>query len=506
MKTIYKYIGSLGFMLIISGCYDLEQVNPNQLTEDTFFLNETQMREAAFATYDQLQSLNVYGQDLHIIFSALSDEGTNEQPFEFNEFARFIFSDTDAIGNPFWVANYAVIGRAYQVLDREAEFDLPGLYGEMRFMVALGYFNLVGYFGENIALVEGIQGGLDRPQTAEDGEIYALMEDLLLLAIPDLPFASEYASEDYGRVTKGAAQTLLAKIYLQQQRFQDAEPLLSAVINSGEYGLLPNFEDIFTDLCLVNQEAVFVVNFLEDGNAGNTDVHRRHQIFAIAEEAGAFGDIQATNLMLNAFNAEEAASGSKDSRMDHTIIHPDSDLTYYELSGETWASFAPNQELVTGFMKYSEQDAVGNNVDPVSGNATNFAVLEDGGTDYIVLRYADVLLLYAEVLNELGRTGEAGQFVDQVRTRAGRPGFFDTYPAAAGGGQAFVDQIMTERILELAGENWRFFDLKRRGMYNSANQVNDANFATFTDGQDEVAPIPQTQLDINENLRPNQAN
>ena len=99
------------------------------------------------------------------------------------------------------------------------------------------------------------------------------------------------------------------------------------------------------------------------------------------------------------------------------------------------------------------------------------------------------------MLNENGKTVEAYDYVNQVRARSNMaelPSGLDK--------DAFLEQLKHERVVELAGECIRVFDLKRWGMFNKANEVRDANFATFTEGQDEVFPIPQTELDLNENL------
>ncbi len=176
MKNIFKFIILLAPMILLTGCYDLDQPNPNQLSEDTFWKTENHMQLGGIAAYDGLQSNDMYRALLQVAYSGLSDEGTNEQPFEFNDYVRFRLANTDAFGRRAWVGNYALIGRAYQVLDRLPEFNLPILEGEMQFLIALGYFNLVGYFGENVAYVDRIQEGFDRPNTAENGEIYTLME------------------------------------------------------------------------------------------------------------------------------------------------------------------------------------------------------------------------------------------------------------------------------------------------------------------------------------------
>ncbi|WP_161991953.1 RagB/SusD family nutrient uptake outer membrane protein [Flagellimonas algicola] len=504
MKNKIKLVYAFALTFSLVACSELDQVDPNQVSESTFWQTESQLDQGVIAAYDVLQFDTMYGQNLHIIYSGLSDEGTNEHPFEFNALVRFTLSDTDAFGGPHWGSNYTMISRAYQVLENEPRFNKPAIAGQAEFLIALAYFNLVGYFGENVAYVDRVQNPGDRPSTAEDGQIYALIESMLLSAIDKLPLG--WSENDYGRATKGAAQALLAKTYFQQQRFAEAEPLLKAVIDSGQYSLLANYADNFMETGTVNPEAVFLVNFIEDGPTNETDSNRRHQIFSVSEQGGAFGDIQCSNMIFNAFNREEDATGSKDSRMDQTIIYPGSELTYYGLSGQAWADEAPDQNLLTGFYKYSEQEHTANNVDPSSGLPTFMTILADGGTDYIVIRYADVLLMYAEALNAAGNTAQAVTYVDQVRARSERPALLDAYPGAADSQSAFRDQLEQERILELSGENWRFFDLKRYGKYNNAQQAEDANFGTFTDGQDEVAGIPQSELDTNANLRPNQAN
>ncbi|WP_299550616.1 RagB/SusD family nutrient uptake outer membrane protein [Seonamhaeicola sp.] len=497
MKNKIKSIYILALTTVFFGCFELDQIDPINVSEATFWQTVDDLNKGVIATYDALQSRDMYGQNLHILYSGLSDEGTNEHPFEFNALVRFTLSDTNAFGGPHWASNYTLISRAYQVLQNEPNFNKPEVAGQAEFMIALGYFNLVNFFGENVAYVDKVQVPADRPFSAENGQIYTLMESMLISAIDKLPLS--WPVNEYGKVTKGAAQALLAKHYFQLGRYADAEILLKAIIDSGQYSLLPNFADNFRETGEVNPEAIFVVNFIENGPTNETDNNRRHQIFSVSEQGGAFGDIQCTNMIFNAFVREETASGSKDSRMDQTIIYPGSELTYYGLTGDVWAEAAPNPELLTGFYKYSEQEHVENN-----GNGT--ALEEDGGTDYIVLRYADILLMYAEALNAGGNTAQAVTYVDQVRARSGRPALLTAYPGAAGSQTAFRDQLEQERILELSGENWRYFDLRRWGKYNNAQQVEDANFATFTDGQDEVAGIPQLELDTNANLKPNQAN
>ena len=143
-----------------------------------------------------------------------------------------------------------------------------------------------------------------------------------------------------------------------------------------------------------------------------------------------------------------------------------------------------------GIYKYSEQVAV--------GGEDWMDVLAHAGTDFIVLRYADILLLYAETLNKNGNTGEAYQYVDMVRERAGLLTLSTYKPGLST--DAFHEQIKHERFVELFGENVRFFDLKRWGMFGPGLAANDDNFDGFVVGKSEFAPIPQRALDLNENL------
>ena len=118
MKNIFKFIILLAPITLLMGCYELDQDNPNQLSEDTFWKTENHMQLGGIAAYDALQSNDMYRALLQVAYSGLSDEGTNEQPFEFNDYVRFRNANTDSFGKRAWVGNYALIGRAYQVLDR----------------------------------------------------------------------------------------------------------------------------------------------------------------------------------------------------------------------------------------------------------------------------------------------------------------------------------------------------------------------------------------------------
>jgi hypothetical protein len=277
---------------------------------------------------------------------------------------------------------------------------------------------------------------------------------------------------------------------MQQHKYTEAEPLLEAVITSDEYELLPFFADNFTELNNVNKEAVFVVNFLHEGPAFETNRNVRHQGFSPAEYMGTYGDVQPTKFVYESFLIETDKDGNPDPRFDVTLFHENSTELFIGKDYAWWLRRMPHpDEINTAYFKYSEQDFI------EEGGVTNEF---DGGTDFILIRYADVLLLYAEVLNENNKTAEAYQYVDLVRERSNMQSLSLAKPGLDK--SAFLEQLKHERVVELSGELVRFFDLKRWGMYNSSNSVRDPNFATFAEGRSEVQPIPQSELDLNNNL------
>jgi hypothetical protein len=498
VKTHKIKLFSLIVILMISACVDLDLDNPNAMTEESFWQTETDLYQGVIAAYDAMQLDGLFGGNIAVALTGLSDEGTGESTNEYYSPFRFKLFDSNLYtSSVFWDHFYAMISRAYQVIDRAPEINgsnVPAIVGEAKFLVALAYYYLVNIYGENIAYVDRLQQADDRPLRAEDGQIYSLAEDLLITAIPDLPRASEYSASDYGRATKGAAQALLAKVYMQQHKFTEAEPVLEELINlhdETEYWLLENYADNFYERNEINPEAVFVVNFLHDGEAAETNRCGRHMAFSPDESLGTFGDVQPTQFIYESYLIETDRNGNPDPRLDVTLFHENSTSLLIGQPYSWWAERLANPDVNTSYLKYSEQNAI-------EGDETDEF---DGGTDFIVIRYADVLLMYAETLNENGKTAEAYQYVDKVRDRSNmellsvaRPGLDK---------EAFQVQLQHERVVELSGEVVRFFDQKRWGLYQASDSIRDSNFRTFVDGRSEVQPIPQEELDLNDNLLQN---
>jgi tetratricopeptide (TPR) repeat protein len=491
MKTLNITISTFLIIILTPACIDLDLEDPNAMTEESFWKTESDLYQGVIAAYDAMQLDGLFAGNVQVVLTGLSDEGTGEGTNEYYSPFRFKVIDSNLYLNKvLWDHFYTMISRAYQVIDRAPDVDGPNvaaIQGEAQYLVALAYFYLVNIFGENIAWVDRIQQPDDRPARAESGEIYGLIEELLMEAIPNLPLASEYAEADYGRVTKGAAQSLLGKVYMQQQKFMEAEPYFEDVYTSNEYALLANFADNFYERNVVNREAVFVVNLLHDGPASETNRNTMHRAFSPDGELGTYGDVQSTPYIYERFLIENDRDGFPDPRLDETIFHPNTTKLFVGQPYSWWENEFVNPEINTSFYKYTEQNVVEDEADEF-----------DGGTDFIVIRYADVLLSYAESLNENGKTEEAYQYVDMVRERSNMEKLSVVHPGLDT--EAFREQMMHERIMELSGEVVRFFDQKRWGLYQASDSIRDQNYATFKDGRSEFQPIPQAELDLNDNL------
>jgi len=497
MKAYNIKILSLLVVFFASSCTELQLDNPNAMTEDSFWKTEADLFQGVIAAYDAMQLDGLFSGNVQVVLTGLSDEGTGEGTNEY--WGPFRFKQIDSnlyMNSALWNHFYAMISRAFQVIDRAPDIEGPhvaAIRGEAQYLAALAYYYLVNIFGEHLAYVDRIQQPDDRPARAETGEIYGLIEDLLEEAIPNLPLASEYSAADYGRVTKGAAQALLGKALMQQQNFADAEQYFADVYTSNEYILLDSFAYNFYERNEVNEEALFVVNFLHDGPASETNRAAVHMAFSPDGELGTYGDIQSTPYILETFLLENDKDGNPDPRLDETVFHENSTKLFVGQPYSWWEKEFVNPEINTSFYKYTEQNLY---LDSLA-EANEF----EGGTDYIVIRYADVLLLYAETLNENDKTSEAYQYVDMVRERSNMEKLSVTKPGLDK--DAFRQQIMHERTAELAGESVRFFDQKRWSLYQAFDSIRDKNFATFIDGRSEFQPIPQAELDLNDNLRQN---
>jgi hypothetical protein len=369
--------------------------------------------------------------------------------------------------------NYTGITRVNYIMENKDNIDFPEkqhILAEARFLRAYYYFELVKFFGDIPLIIDerlGIEEAQQLPR-APKADVYAQIEEDLTFAISILnPVATQK-----GRATKGAAQALLGKAYLYQNKYTEAATILDEIRNSGLYSLISNYGDLFSVSNENNSETVFDVQYtgLEGGGYGCLiclEGNAAPGFQGIRQYNGpVYGDGNSYNLptqeLYNAFSPI-------DPRRGHTILdieafiaaQPDPSAITYAIGAGGHTGYYNNKYI-------KRQGEIG-----LPDNDLTSPV------NYRVIRYADVLLMAAEAHFQLGNNQTAQQLVNQVRVRAGVPGI----PVQS------LNDIYKERRFELSGEGHRFFDLVRTGQA--------AQFITgFVSGKHELFPIPQVEIDL----------
>lgn len=461
MKFIYKtLVLSLFTGLVFSSCDDF--------VEDVDIVDPVAEDGEDYLPVEFLTSVYGMHTDFSYAFSYLgiteiisdnSDKGSS--PTDSGADKRVLddltFTSSSGSVTAMWTQWYKTVGRASQAIDiaqnYEGQTQVPAsrVIGEAKFLRALNYFWLVRSFGA-IPIQE-----IDLVERAPVDEVYAYIEQDLLDAIDALPLKSDYSSTDLGRATKGAAQGLLAKVYLYQERWQDAADMANNVITSNQYSLDPDYANIWRETGENGPGSLFEIQA-----RGEIPQHGVQQYSQTQGARGTGGWGWGFNTPSQ--NLEDAFNAAGDNiRRDATII----------FAGET---LFDGREVNAGVEnpRYNEKAYSSSN-----------AGQSDGDKNIRVLRYAEVLLIRAEALNELGQTSAALAPLNQVRTRV-------SLPAVTSTDQGTVRQaIWTERRLELAMEHDRWFDLNRTGQAQAAMA---ADGKTFVTGKHELFPIPNNQL------------
>ncbi|MCF8408211.1 MAG: RagB/SusD family nutrient uptake outer membrane protein [Crocinitomicaceae bacterium] len=369
--------------------------------------------------------------------------------------------------------NYTGITRVNYIMENKNNIDFTGkeqILAEAKFLRAFYYFELVKVFGDVPLIVDkriGIEEARQLPRSPKS-EVYAQIESDLT----DAASVLSIVASQKGRATKGAAQALLGKVYLYQNKFTEAASIFDEVRNSGLYSLIADYSQLFTVSNENNSETVFDIQYtgLEGGSYGCLiclEGNAAPGFQGIRQYNGpVYGDGNSYNLptqeLYNAFS-------SIDPRRGHTILDIDAFIAAQPDPGSiTYAIGAGGH---TGYYnnKYiKKQGEIG-----LPDNDLTSPV------NYRVIRYADVLLMAAEAHYKIGNTLLAQQLVNQIRVRAGIPGI----------SVQSINDIYKERRLELSGEGHRFFDLVRTGQ---AEQY----IPGFVSGKHELFPIPQVEIDL----------
>lgn len=415
----------------------------------TFFTTAEDFQQAINAAYVPLRG--IYNNQDWLLSESRSDNtyfarnplfGATEQT---EDVADFALPTSGGVTSNIYVRDlyrgyYDVIARTNQILvsieevDLENENEKDNIKGQAFFLRAFSYFNLVRYFGTVPLHLTPVANRQEAalPLASEEEISTQIIEDISEAA-QLLPLKSE--QEPAGKATSGAAKTLLANVHLIKKNWAQAETLLKEVVNSGEYELMADYSDAFSNSASNknNKESVFEVQFLE-GSAGlnGNFLYTFLPQDITAEEVGS---------ITGTANPQPLA-GEGDN-----IPTPDI-IAAYEEGDE-------RKEASVGYITLSGGPMGDNSEYPyIKKYAREHQLHGNHGMNWPVYRYAEVLLMLAEALAEQGKEGDAAIYLNMVRNRAG---------LADWTGSEILEAIYHERRVELAFENKRWFTLVRTG-------------------------------------------
>ncbi|MGL1888685.1 MAG: RagB/SusD family nutrient uptake outer membrane protein [Reichenbachiella sp.] len=465
MKNI-NIIALLVFTMHLYSCQDdfLSPAPTSAIGADAFYSNDAELEAGVINMYDGIQGVNSTStNDLHSVqieyqITEMRTDNTRSKSGEGEaaQFDQFAVESTNGVVADYYASYYNIIFRANTVLaylGNASEAKAAQFEGEAKFVRAYAYFNLVRLFGD-IPLVTETVGAEDY----ESQFTRIATNDVYAVIVSDLTTAAANLDNSYkNRASQAAAQALLAKVQLTLGNYSDAQVLLEEVINSGEFSLEGSFLDIFYSEG--NDETIFAVGFASDNSNDS-------QNFS-AEWLNSVGRTSGLNYVTA--NVRDAFTAFGGDRSSYSYRLDQAQTTQYQV-----VKYLPNGDEALG-------------IDPTSSDPTL------AGNDWIVLRYADVLLMHVEAVLA-GRasvsSAEAVASFNEVRSRAG----LDDATTIT------KTDLLNERRVELAFENHRLFDLIRMGEAESVlGAFASSNGDTFT-ANDLLLPIPQNEINLSKEI------
>lgn len=503
----FKFVLATTLLLLVTvtACDEsmLDISNPNEQTSATFWQTQEDAVKATNAVYEGLTYEGMYMRFLHVVQELRADDTKGDSPWGGIQNVGVFNLNSTSVGSDWtWRDAYHGIFRANQVItnvpDIEMDEDLKArLIGEAKFLRAHFYFKLVKLYHNVPLILKPAEGKEDfnNPQAPPE-EVWAQIIKDLKDAQAVLP---EQYSDDKGRATWGAATAYLGKAYLFTEQWDLADTEFKKIIDSGLYGLVDNYRDNGGYENENNKESIFEIQF--DRNVGGTDIgwagvpgpnwgETQARSITWAPIGYGWADVEPTRHLYDEFKQEKTVNGEDDPRMGATIFYSHPGETVY---GDDFNEVYSADTTQIFWRKYEGDIAGGDELDMRSG------------INFRVMRYADVLLMYAETRNELGDQVNAAKYIQIVRDRANLPDREAEFATLSQ--QDMRDRIAHERFLELAGEGKRFDDIRRWGWLQDSQKLeqlkqNDPEFEGYAPGR-EWLPIPQGELDTNPKLKQN---
>lgn len=529
MKKAIKYIFILSILFLVSCSQDiLDLTNPNVPTTATFWKSTADLQSGLTATYSQFSRPGNWGRWIYFRYDLTSDEAYSNSPWtDLANWTKFTYTDYNFIqgGSLMYKDHYKQIFEANQVIyygklikaiSASDSIVKNKIIAQAKYIRAFDYFNLNIMFGRGEIVLNPSNPGDVYPM-ADNNQLDSIAIKDLNDAILDLP--ATWATADKGRVTKGAAYALLGKIYMQRHEWQKAKDAFSWLVEGAGatyYGLMDKYSDNFSNTTENNKESVFEIQFsganatptdmnngtLLDDNIPNMNVGNSRAMFLSMKDHG-WTDGEVRPWLVTEYKKELNNSGTFDNRLLSSIFYPavfkdNPGITFYNGSVKAWKA-SWGQECF--FRKYTDEafKTTGDYYSPIN---------------YRVIRFADVLLCYAECIANLGDVTTAATYVDRVRGRTStnlpklQNSTIPEIAACVTSKDLFLKRLQMERSLELCLESVRWMDLKRWGLMDTQEGLTelisrDPDFQNYVIGKNQVMPLPQLEVDNNTNLKQN---
>ena len=511
MKT--KKIIVLAFLAIglsFSGCKKdfLELSNPNVQTTSTFWQTEDQAILGVNGIYHALGYDGTFLRFAPACLDSRDDITRSPSPWDaFSAVAQFNLRVTNYMPEAMYVAHYDIIKRANAAIANlpKVAYTTQGmqdrLMGEAKFLRGMTYMYIVLFFNHVPLIIDAPQSSADffAPQV-EPSLVWEQIYKDLNEAATLLPATYEDANK--GRATKGAALGYLGKAYLFNKDYTKAAQIFKQIIDSHVYALMPNYEDNFTETRENNIESIFEIQFQRMnqpnlnwvGEPPADNDHTTARGITYAPQPFGWGDMAINKWIFDEYKIEKTTSGEYDPRLFATVTFDYPGCTLY---GKTFREAWPYTGADTA--KWANMFFCRKYENVNSGRPDEFDWRS--GINERLMRYSDILLMYAECQLELGSNADAAKYIQIVRNRANLPdreAEFAAMPKA----QLF-DQLTHERALEFCLEGHRFDDIVRWGWLTDPAKLamlkaHDAEWNGYIAGKEHM-PIPQIEMDTNPN-------
>lgn len=465
-------------MISVSCNKDFLDVKPQgNLTSALFPQSAADALLATNSVYGSMHDWNVYsgGYPIADILSDDAEKGSNPgDQTHINLFKTYQFTPSIEELPRWYAALYKGIKYANVVTEKVALIDMDvalrsRYIAEAKFHRALFYFQLVRAFGD-VPKVINLEAEFKTPRSPKQ-EIYneIIIPDLEY-SIVNLPTKNGYGSNDVGRASKGAAQALLAKVYLYLADYTKAEQYATDVINTNDYALMPQFTDAFSVAGQYGNESIFEVGAREFENTtqGGNQYANTQGVRGSPNKGWGFN-----RPSINLANSFE----SGDARNVGTIISLGDVIDGITIVGDASTPDITYTDPPTNSI-IKEKETYNRKVWTPGANTAN-----QWGHNARIIRYAEVLLIAAEAQVRNGNPGQALININLLRQRAGLPSL----------AIVDIDAVYKERRAEMAMESDRFYDLVRTGR---ASQL--LGPLGFVAGKNELFPIPQSEIDLSE--------